>query len=89
MLKELASHMVIPDLTYGHLLRIPKKVEKAVHVKVARVPLLLLEIITTVNQDIMALVSFQACSPVILSGMVQGVRVKVVAAALLRGSLWI
>ena len=55
----------------------------AVLVMVVGVSLLLLEIITTVNQDIMALVTLQAYTPVMLSGMVQGVRVKVVAAALL------
>ena len=92
MLKELASHMVIPDRTYGHWLQVSVKmikVDEAVHVRVVRVPIFLLEVITTVNQDIMALVNLQAYTPVILSGMVQGVRVKVVAAALLHGSLWI
>ena len=92
MLKELASHVVIPNRTYGHWLQVSEKmlpVVTAVHVTVVRAPLLLLVIITTVSQDIMALITLQACSPVILSGMVQGVRVKVVAAALLHGSLWI
>jgi hypothetical protein len=91
---ELASHMVlIPDPTYGHWLQVKEKIMKgllAVHVKVVRVLLFLLEIITSVNQDILALISLlQSCSLMILSGMVQGVRVKVVAADLLRGSLWI
>ena len=63
----------------------------AVRVKVVRVPHLLLEIITTVNQDIMVLIELLITSytPVTLSGMVNSVRVKVVAAALLHGSLWI
>ena len=61
-----------------------------VPVNEAHVPLHLLEIITIVNQDTIALdFLLQSCSPVILSGMVQGVRVKVVAAALLHGSRWI
>ena len=53
------------------------------------VPLLLLEIITIVSFNTMALVTILQSGPVIQSGMVQGVRVKVVAAALLHGSPWI
>ena len=61
-----------------------------VHVKVVGVPHRLLEIITIVNQDIMVpIVPLQSCTVVTLSGMVHSVRVKVVAAALLHGSLWI
>ena len=49
-----------------------------------------LQQITTVNLGIMILNTHGgSCIQVILSGMVQGVRVKVVAAALLHGSLWI
>ena len=75
---------------HGHWLQISEKVKAAVHVKAARAHHLSLEPISIVNQDIMALIAIlQSCSPVTLSGMVQGVRVKVVAAALLHGSLWI
>ena len=84
--------MAIHDHIYGRLLPIGVKsiMLFIAHVKVARAPHLLLEIATTVNQDIMALITLlRSCSPVILSGMVQSVRVKVVAAALLHGSLWI
>ena len=82
--------MAAQDHTYGHWLQMPVKVQVAVCVKVVGAPHLLLEPITIVNQDIMALFTLlQTCTPVILSGMVQSVRVKVVAAALLHGSLWI
>ena len=42
------------------------KVDAAVHVKVVRVPHLLLEIITSVNQDIMALITLQVYTPGVL-----------------------
>ena len=49
MLMELASHMVIPERTYGHWLQVSVKmmniVQTTVLVMVARVPLLLLEVI--------------------------------------------
>ena len=89
-LKELASHVAVQEHTYGHWLQISVKVIMAVHVKVVQVPFLLWGPIIIVNQDTVALIALlQSCTPVILSGMVQGVRVKVVAAALLHGSLWI
>ena len=57
MLKELVSHMAVHDHIYGHWLQISEKVEVAVHVKTVQVPHLLWEIITIVNQDIMALMT--------------------------------
>ena len=89
MSKELALHVVIPDHTYGHWLQISEKIVAAVRVKVVRVPPFLLEAVTTVNQDTVVLIILQGCTAVTLSGMVHSVRVKVVAAALLHGSLWI
>ena len=60
----------------------------AVHMKVVQVPRLLLAVITTVSQAMMVLATLQmSCIPVTLSGMVNSVRVKVVAVALLHGSL--
>ena len=50
--------MAIHDHTYGHLLQKGVKVIMAVHVQVVGVPHLLLEIITTANQDTMVLVIF-------------------------------
>ena len=90
ILKELTSHMAVHDHIYEQWLQISVKLIVSVHVKVARVLRLLLEIITTVNQDIVALVTLpQSYTAVTLSGMVHSVRVKVIAAALLHGSLWI
>ena len=82
--------MAIHDHTYGQWAQIFMKLVLAIHVKAVRVPHLLLEPITIVNQDIKLLITFlQSCTLVTLSGMVHSVRVKVVAAALLHGSLWI
>ena len=62
----------------------------AVHVKVVRVLHRLSEITTTVNQaTVVLLPCLIGCLVVTLSGMVHSVRVRVVAAALLHGSLWI
>ena len=80
----------VHDHIYGHLLLMGLRLVMVVHVKAVKVLNLMLEIIIIVNQDIKALVVLmESCTPVILSGMVQGVRVKVVAAVLLHGSLWI
>ena len=60
--------MAVHEYTYGHWLQMSVKVQMAVCVKVVGAPHLLLEQITTVNQDIMALVTLlQSCTPVILS----------------------
>ena len=62
--------MAVQEYTYEHWLQMSVKVQMAVCVKVVGAPHLLLEqnLITTVNQDIMALVTLlQSCTPVILS----------------------
>jgi hypothetical protein len=50
--------MAVRDRTYGHLLQKGASRLLSVHVKVARVPLHLLEIITSVSRVTMALLSF-------------------------------
>ena len=67
--------VAVNDHTYGHLLQMGMKLVTPAPVKVVGVSHLLLVIITTVSQDTMALIALlQSCTPVILSGMVQGAR---------------
>lgn len=83
--------MAVHDHTYGHLLEVLAMSEPTVLVKVVQVPRSLLEMITIVNRGItvkiVVVILLQFYIPVILSGMVQSVKTKALAAALLRGSL--
>ena len=82
--------MAVYGHTQGRLLRRRMKLVIAVNVKVVRVFLLLLLEATTVYcESGHSCTGYPSSSLHTLSGMVHSVRVKVVAAALLHGSLWI
>ena len=70
--------MAVHDHTYGHLLQMGVKLILAVRVKVVRVPHLSLEVITSVSQDTMVLLSLRVLTYILLtlSGMVNSVRVR-------------